>query len=163
MRDAVAEVLTQRARLDRGAGGAVALSLLLHGGLTALAVYAALHAAPPKAAAMVNIQFAKMPAAAAAAPRARTTTPVAKPLEPAKIEPPKPKIEEPKPVVEQPQPAKVEKNTVPLSPFGKSTKKGSETPAPAKPAPAPAAAPPLPGVATTTDVPVGGAGVTGLE
>jgi protein TonB len=162
MRDGVAEVLAQRARLDRGAGGAVALSLLLHGGLTALAVYAALHATPPKAASMVNIQFAKMPAAAPA-PRARTATPVAKPVEAPKIEPPKPKIEEPKPAIEQPKPAKVEKNTVPLSPFGKSTKKGSETPQPAKPAPAPAAAPPLPGVATTTDVPIGGAGVTGLE
>ena len=41
MRDGVADVLAQRATLDRGAGAGIALSLLLHGGLIALAVYAA--------------------------------------------------------------------------------------------------------------------------
>jgi TonB family protein len=160
MRDGVADVLAQRAALDRGAGLGVFLSLLLHGGLTAVGVYAALHASPPRAAQLVNIQF--MPTAASApAPAVK-----AKPVEaPKKIEEPKPVIEEPKPLAEKPAekpPVKPEKNTVPLSPFGRSTKRGSETPPVAKPAPTPpAATPPVPG--TTTDVPVGGSGVTGLE
>src|SRR5258705_7124693 len=119
MRDRVADVLDQRAALDRGAGSAVAVSLLLHVGLTACVVYAATHATPPKAVTMVSIRLAPMtPAVPAAAPK-----PIAKP----KIEEPKPKIEEPKPVVAK-TPPKPEKNTVPLSPFGRSTKKGSETP-----------------------------------
>jgi len=166
MRDAVAEILAQRAALDRGAGVAISFAVLLHAALGAIVVYAALHATPPKAATMVNIHFAPMPAAAPAPVRARTAAPVPKAVDTPRIEPPKPRIEEPKPVIETPKPAKVEKNTVPFSPFGKSTRKGSETPAPAKPAPAPpapAAAPGLPGVGTTTDVPIGGSGVTGLE
>jgi TonB family protein len=111
----------------------------------------------------VNIEFAPMPAAPAA--RAIARKPVApKPLETPKIEEPtpkaQPKIDEPKPVAPAP-PAKVEKNTVPLSPFGRSTRKGSETPPVAKPAPAPAPAPV--GGVTTAEVPLGGTGVTGLE
>lgn len=152
MRDGVADVLAQRVALDRGAGVGIVLSLLLHGGLIALAIYAATHASPPQVAQMVNIQFAKMPA-----------TPVTpKPFETSKIEEPKPKAEpkitEPKQAA--PTPVKIEKNTVPLSPFGRSTKKGSETPPVAKPA----AAPPAPAVGSTTaEVPIGGSGVTGLE
>jgi TonB family protein len=158
MQDRVADVLAQRAALDRGAGTAIAISLLLHAGLTGLAVYAALHAPAPREAKMVNIRLANVsPAPAPAAPVRKVAAEAPKPVP--KIEEPKPKIEEPKPVVEN-KPAKVEKNTVPLSPFGRSTKKGSETPPVAKPAEAPAA-PPVPG--TTTDVPVGGSGVTGLE
>ena len=160
MRDGVADVLAQRATLDRGAGAGIVLSLLLHGGLIALAVYAATHASPPKAAQMVNIQFAKMPGPTAAPAAARKPV-EPKPVEAPKIEEPKPKaepkIEEPKPAASTP--AKVEKGTVPLSPFGRSTKKGSETPPAAKPAAAPAA--PAPG--TTAEVPIGGSGVTGLE
>lgn len=169
MRDGVADVLAQRAALDRGAGLGVLLSLLLHGGLSAVGVYAALHASPPRTAQMVNIQFAPMPGPAAAPAIEKP-----KPAEPKKVEPPKPAIVEPKPRIEEPKPlaekppekppAKPEKNTVPLSPFGRSTKKGSETPPVAKPTPAPpaaAVAPPVPG--TTTDVPVGGSGITGLE
>jgi protein TonB len=79
---------------------------------------------------------------------------------PAKIAEPKPKIEEPKPVVEQPPP-KPEKNTVPLSPFGRSTKKGSETPAPAPPPPSTTT---MQGsTSTAPEIPIGGSGVTGLE
>ena len=164
MRDGVADVLAQRATLDRGAGAGIALSVLLHGGLIAIAVYAATHASPPKPAQMVNIQFAKMPGAPAVAPKPAVAR---KPVEAPKIEEPKPQAEpkipeptinEPKPVA--PAPAKVEKNTVPLSPFGRSTKKGSEAPPAAKPAPAPAV--PAPGT-TTAEVPIGGSGVTGLE
>ena len=162
MRDGVADVLAQRSALDRGAGAGVVLSVLLHGGLIALAVYAATHAPAPRAAQMVSIEFAKMPAAPAA-PVTRRKPVAPKPVEAPTIEEPKPKVEpkitEPKPVAATP-PAKVEKNTVPLSPFGRSTKKGSETPAAAKPAPAPPTVAPL---TSTADVPVGGSGVTGLE
>ncbi|HYO79511.1 MAG TPA: TonB family protein [Thermoanaerobaculia bacterium] len=168
MRDGVADVLAQRATLDRGPGAGLLISLLLHGGLTAALVYAATHATAPKPVGIVNIQFAGTPAAAtpAAAPRRaepKRATP-APPVPAPPVETPKaPRIDEPKPLAET-KPAVVEKNTVPLSPFGRSTKKGSETPEVAKPAatPAPpAAAPPVPG--TTTDVPVGGSGVTGFE
>ncbi len=162
MRDGVADVLAQRAALDRGAVAGFVVSLLLHGALTAVGVYAAMHATPPQAANMINIEFAKMPGPAAAPPPA-----VRKPATPVPAEAPVPKIEEPKPPkIEEPKAAAIEppkateKNTVPLSPFGQSTKKGSETPPAAKPAAAPVA-PAVPG--TTTDVPIGGSGVTGLE
>jgi TonB family protein len=158
MRDGVAEVLAQRAALDRGAATGVVLSLVLHAALIG-GVYAAMHHQAPASATMVNIQFAGAPAAPRSAPAVRAPEPVpAKPAEAPAIEEPKPVIEEPKPVAEKPA-ATPEKNTVPLSPFGRSTKKGSETPATVKPAEAPAA--PAPG--TTTDIPVGGSGVTGLE
>ena len=147
MHDRVADVLTQRAALDRGAGIGVALSLLLHGGLTALAVYAALHAPPSEKPTMVSIQFAKIPASTPAIRRAESPPRHKAP----KIEDVKPKIEQPKPE----PPKQPEKNTVPLSPFGRSTKKGAEEPAPAPPKPAAGPAAP--------DIPVGGAGVTGIE
>ena len=152
MQDRVADVLRQRAALDRGAGAGIAVSVALHAGIIALAVYAALHADPPRPATMVSIQFPGTPAPAITKPAAKRAAPAPK------IEEPKPKIEEPKPQVDQ-TPPKPEKNTVPLSPFGQSTKKGSETPAPAKPVPQPAA-----GVTSTApEVPIGGSGVTGLE
>jgi TonB family protein len=164
MQDRVAEVLAQRAHLDRGAGIGVVLSVILHAAIMGAAVYAALHASPPEAAKMVSIQFAKMPAAAPA-PAARERQPAAPPAVP-KVEEP-PKIVEPKPVVEQkPEtPKKPEKNTVPLSPFGQSNRKGSETPAPAKPAAVP---PPTANSQPPTGLPgpeiaVGGSGVTGIE
>jgi TonB family protein len=151
MQDRVAEVLAQRAALDRGAGTGVALSLLLHVGLTAFGVYAATHATTPKAATMVSIQLAPMPAMTPAKPAP------SKPVTP-KIEEPKPKIEEPKPIA-QSTPPKIEKNTVPLSPFGRSMKKGSETPPVTKPV---EAAPPA-ATSTAVEVPIGGSGVVGLE
>lgn len=156
MQDRVADVLAQRAALDRGAGVGVALSVLLHAGLTGLAIYSALHAPAPKPANMVNIQFAKLPAMTkpAEAPVKKVTAP--------KIEEPKPVIAEPAPVVTPPPsktpPPKPDKNTVPLSPFGQSTKKGSEAPA----APPPTANR-LPPTDTGPVVPVGGSGITGLE
>lgn len=164
MRDGVADVLAQRATLDRGAGIGIVLSLLLHGGLIALAIYAATHAKPPQSAQMVTIEFAKMPGPVATPAVSR------KPAEPKKIETPKieepkpksePRINEPKPAAPAP-PAKVEKNTVPLSPFGRSTKKGSENPPTATPTPAPPPAAPAIGT-TTAEVPTGGSGITGLE
>jgi TonB family protein len=151
MHDRVADVLTQRAALDRGAGAAVIASIAFHVALGGIAVYSALHARAPEPARMVSIQLAKMPAMqqpAAAKPRKAPAVP--------KIEEPKPKIEEPKPVVEK-TPPKPEKNRVPLSPFGKSTKKGSETP--------PATNNQQPATATSTapEIAIGGSGVTGLE
>ena len=151
MQDRVADVLTQRAALDRGAGAGVLVSILLHLALAGLAIYSATHATPPTPAKMVSIRM--MPSIQApAAPRraeARPTLP--------KIEEPKPVIEEPKPVVEKPVTKPPEKNTVPLSPFGRSTKKGSEVPAP----------PPTTNnqqpTTTAPEVAIGGSGITGLE
>jgi TonB family protein len=159
MRDAVADVLAQRATLDRGAGAGIALSIVLHGALTGFVVYGAMHATAPQPVGMVDIQFAKMPGPVAA-PAVQKKP---KPVEAPKIQEPTPKVEapkitEPKPAVPEP-PKKVDRNTVPFSPFGRSTKKGSETPPAAKPAAAPA---PATGT-TTAEVPIGGAGVTGLE
>lgn len=157
MQDRVADVLAQRASLERGAGAGIAMSVVLHGGIVALAVYAALRAPAPLPATMVNIRLAPMQQPAAKQPA--VTKPAPKPATP-KIEEPKPKLEEPKPepiVVPPPRPP--EKNTVPLSPFGRSTKKGSETPAvdptPAPPAPA--------ATSTAPEIAAGGSGVTGLE
>jgi protein TonB len=75
--------------------------------------------------------------------------PKPKPPEP-RIEPPKPKPEDVKPAIAKPVP-----NAVPLSPFGKSTKKGAENPVVQPPA----------GTSAQAGVPVpqGGSGVTGLE
>jgi TonB family protein len=144
MQDRVAEILEQRSALDRGLSGAVALSLVLHGAITAAAIYAALHGTAPKTASIVNIRFAPMQPAA---PPAKAAAPL-KPLQ------------EPRPVVQQPKPTpkpveKAPPKSVPLSPFGRSTKKGSDAALP----------PPAPSPATTAaaDVPVGGAGVVGLE
>ncbi|HYC93288.1 MAG TPA: TonB family protein, partial [Thermoanaerobaculia bacterium] len=72
---------------------------------------------------------------------------------------PKPVIEEPKPVVEKPVTKPPEKNTVPMSPFGQSTKKGSEAPAP----PRTSNQPPATATTTAPEVAIGGSGITGLE
>jgi TonB family protein len=70
----------------------------------------------------------------------------------------------PEPVAEAPKPVvKSEPKTVPLSPFGQSTKKGSEkAPTPHPPPPTPQVAA-KPGVVGGIDIPIGAAGVTGLE
>ena len=152
MRDRVADVLSQRAALDRGAGAGLIVAVALHAALAGAVVSRATHATAPTPAKMVSIQFAPMPPMQPANARRATPEPVAP-----KIEEPKPVIEEPKPVVEQPPPTPPEKNTVPLSPFGKSTKKGSETPAP------PATSNQQPATSTAPEVAVGGSGITGLE
>lgn len=141
MEDRVGEVLAQRAALDSGFAVGGILSLLLHGGLVAAAVYAATHAQVQAIAPVLNIRFAPIPAAAVSKPAA------AKPAAP-RIEPPKPQPL--KPVETRKAP---EKNTVPMSPFGRSAKKGSETPPP------PATPQPRNPVTTTT-TPIG---VTALE
>jgi len=145
MEDRVGDVLAQRAALHNGAGAGIALSLLLHGGLSALAIWAALHHAEAQTPRAIQIRLA--PVARASEPAAPV---VAKAQPVTKIEKPAPAVEAKPPIA----PPKPEKNTIPLSPFGKSTKKGSETAAPSVAVP-----PPAPAIA----VPVGGAGVVGLE
>jgi protein TonB len=157
MDDRVGELLAERARLGGGTAAGVAVSLLLHGSLTAAAVYAATHASAPQAVSAMNIQITAMPSRAPAAVAA-PATPVPAPPAP---KPEKLKIPEPVPEVPAPPAVKTTPKTVPFSPFGKSNRKGSETPA-AAPAPhAPPAAAAKPGV--SADIPVGGSGVTALE
>src|SRR5947208_17023217 len=128
MDDVVGEVLSQRKALDRGAGAGVALSLLLHGMITGAAVLAALRHTPEQSVSVIEIKLAKVPAPPQPAPQ-----PVVQPAPPT-----------PQPVA-KPAPPK----SVPLSNFGKSTKKGAE---------------PIPQPATgnaqlaTPDIPVGGTG-----
>jgi TonB family protein len=146
MRDAVAEVLAQRANIDRGGAAGLAVSIILHVSLTAVAVYAAIHQPAPRKVSTLNIRFARPSAPqpvvqSPAAPKPKPATP--------RIEPPKPEpIKPPEKTAKPP-----EKNTAPMSPFGKSSKKGSENPEPPKPTPQPAA----------PQVAAGQTGVTGLE
>jgi TonB family protein len=166
MHDRVGEILAARAAQPSGAAQAVALSVVLHGALTAAAIYGALHAPMPQAANVLNIHFTALPRAVSPARRTRPTEPPAKPLanpttKPAEPKPVAPKIVEPALPVPATTAAKPEPKSVPLSTFGRSTKKGSEHPAPPPPAPLPAA-PTATGIGVA-EVPVGGAGVTGLE
>ena len=150
MQDRVADVLAQRSALDRGGAGGVAMSLLLHGSATALVIYAAMHQPPPVPVSALKIRFASTPQRELSTP---LTAPVPKPAAP-RIEPPKP---EPLKPVESTKPP--EKNRVPMSPFGRSSQKGSENPVPPKPSPQAA-----PAATTGTGEPaVGQTGVTGLE
>jgi TonB family protein len=110
MDDRVAEVLGERAALGSGAAAGIAASILLHAALTAAAILGALRGSTPQSAGTMTIQFANA-----------ITAPAAKPQ-------PTPRLAEPTPVVEKPA-AKPEPKTVPLSNFGQSTKKGSESPA----------------------------------
>ena len=134
MHDAVGEILAQRKALDRGAGAGIALSIFVHGVITAAAVYAALRQPREESVPVVEIKFAKLPPAP--------------PTEDGRLKPAAPPVSQPKP---QPQPQPVvtqaPPKSVPLSPFGKSTKKGAEQPA------APVVAQPAP-----VDIPVGGTG-----
>ncbi|MEA2237952.1 MAG: periplasmic protein TonB [Thermoanaerobaculia bacterium] len=154
MHDRVAELLAERARIGGGAGGGIALSVLLHGSIAAAVIYAAMHASVPQQVSTLNIQFAQV-----ASPQ-----PVTAPTPPPAAAPVAPKLKIPEPVAEAPKPiAKAEPKTVPFSNFGKSAKKGSEKP----PAPVPHAAPPTPapaiGIASNIDIPTGATGVTGLD
>jgi TonB family protein len=154
MDDRVGDLLAERARLGGGAGPGIAVSILLHGSIAAAVVYAAMHATAPQQMSTLKIQFAN-PATVSVPTPIVPAAPQA--LPPKKLAIPEPVAEPPKPVV------KSEPKTVPLSSFGKSTKKGSETP------PAPHPQPPTPqiaskpGVVGGTDIPVGGTGVTGIE
>jgi TonB family protein len=150
VQDRVAEVLAQRAAIERGPAAGIVLSVLLHGGITALAVYAALHAKAPQVANVLTIKFAPSVApeiVPANAPKPKAAAPV---------------IHEPVPVVEAPKtPVKPEpvKNTAPPSPFGKSNKKAGPAPLP-PPAPAPAA---TSTEAAVPNIAAGTSGVAGIE
>jgi protein TonB len=153
MDDRIGDLLAERTRLGGNAAGGVALSVLLHGVLAAGIVYGAMHAAAPQEVSTLNIKFAPMPSVP---PTVVTSQPIAPPVA-KKVTIPEPVAEAPKPVM------KSEPKTVPLSNFGRSSKKGSETP----PAPTPRTPPPIPqtkpGVVGGIDIPIGSAGVTGIE
>ncbi len=139
MDDHVGDILARRAMLDRGAGAAIFVSVIFHGILSALAVWSAWHATTQQAPSIMTIRFAK-PAPVA------EMTPAAPAVTAAPVQPAAPKA------VEKPKPAP---KAVPMSPFGKSTKKGREEAPRAVPASLPAA--------PAQEVPVGGSGVTALE
>ena len=148
MHDPVADVLVERSATGNGLAGAVALSLILHAGGGAIAIYTAMRRPAPVPVSTLNIRLTSprsapaVPAAKPAAPRIQEPAPrPAKPLEKKAAEPPA-------------------KNTVPLSAFGKSSKKGADVPAPPPPPPPPAS---LPSSTDPGSVGIGEAGVTGLE
>ena len=161
MDDAVAEVLVARQKLAGSEITGVAGSLLLHLLLFCAVVVAASRHPQPMAARFIAIKFASLPPSPAAPARLRS---VDRP--PA---PPPPKIEQPKieqPIVEsaKPLPPKsVSSKTVPLSVFGKSTKRGEEKQGLA-PAVAPSPAASTSRSTSSAAVPaIGSAGVSGLE
>ncbi len=148
MDDRVGDLLAQRATLDAGRLPAILISLAMHGGISAIAIYSAIHATVPANVSVLNIRFAgpverQAPSPAVPTPQARAPVPPREPKQP-RIEAPKPRVEDVKPSSSKPVP-----NAVPLSPFGKSPKQGAENPVAQPPA-----APP---------VPHGGSGITGLE
>jgi len=153
MQDRVGELLAERARLGGGTAAGIAVSMILHASLAAGIIYAAMHAAAPQEVSTLSIKFAPMPQKVIAKP----ITPAAPPAVAKKVSIPEPIAEVPKPIV------KSEPKTVPFSPFGKSTKKGSETPPAPHPQPAAPQAAAKPGVVGGVDIPIGSAGVTGIE
>jgi TonB family protein len=153
MDDRIGDLLAERAHLGGNPAGGIAISVLLHGALAAGIIYAAMHAAAPQEVSTLSIRFAPMPSVA---PAAITSKPIAPPA-PKKLSIPEPVAEAPKPVV------KSEPKTVPLSNFGRSTKKGSETPPAPHPQPATPQIAAKPGVVGGIDIPIGSAGVTGIE
>lgn len=112
--------------MESGAAAAVILSILAHAGLSALGVWAAWHHTTTQMPSVMNIQFAKIPAAVprveAAAPpavRRKAAAPIAKPV--------------------APTPQKITK-PVEASPFGRSPKPATEVPPVVAAAPAPVTA-----------------------
>jgi TonB family protein len=154
MDDRIGDLLAERTRLGGNAAGGIAISVLFHGALAAGIIYGAMHAAAPQEVSTLNIKFAPMPSVAAPAV---TTQPIAPPQVPPPVAK---KLTIPEPVAEPAKPVvKSEPKTVPLSNFGRSSKKGSETP----PAPTPHTQPPTPHTVAGVDIPIGSAGVTGIE
>ena len=143
MRDPVADVLNERIRMEGGAAGAVALSVLLHGGISALAIWAALHQPAIQVPKTIMIRFAQ--AQPAAAPVESVSQPAAPPAAPALEPVVKPAPPPPTPAVVAAKPAA---KPVEASPFGKSPKKETAAP-PVAAAPAPAVGAP----ATTSTQP----------
>ncbi|HEV7485575.1 MAG TPA: TonB family protein [Thermoanaerobaculia bacterium] len=158
MDDRIGDLLAERAHLGGNPAGGIAVSMLLHGALAAGIIYAAMHAVAPQEVSTLNIKFVPLGVGSGES-GVVAKTPIAPPLAPApkKLSIPEPVAEPVKPVV------KSEPKTVPFSAFGKSPKKGSETPT------TPHTQPPTPQVATKPgvvggiDIPIGSAGVTGIE
>src|SRR5437660_3247553 len=132
MDDRIGDLLAERTRLGGNAVGGIAVSVLLHGALAAGIVYAAMHAAAPQEVSTLNIRFAPAAGVGSGVSGVVAPPPVVPPPAPKKMTIPEPAAEPPK-AVERSEP-----KTVPFSAFGKSPKKGSETP------PAPTPHPPLP-------------------
>jgi TonB family protein len=154
MEDRIGDLLAERARLGGNPAAGIVISILVHGSIAAGVIYAAMHAAAPQEMSTLNIRFAP---ATAAPPTPIAPTPPPPAPAPKHHTIPAPVPEPPKHVVQSaPEP-------VPLSPFGQSSKKGSEKP------PAPHPPPPTPqiaaksGVVGGADIPIGTAGVTGIE
>jgi protein TonB len=155
MHDRVGELLAERARLSGGAGGGIALSILLHGSIAAAIVYTAMHATAPQQVSTLSIRFAPVPAIQQPAMPAPT---------PHAPQPTPPKVKIPEPVAEAPKPvAKPIPKSVPFSPFGQSPKKGSDKPPAPVSTPTPTPHPPLPTPGVSNDIPLGATGVTGLD
>jgi outer membrane biosynthesis protein TonB len=142
MDDPVADILTQRASMESGVAAAVVLSLIAHGALSALAIWAAWHHTAPQTPAVMMIKFAHPMEDS----RPRLSPAAA---QPAVVQQPAKKIEVPvaKPVAKP----------VAASPYGKSLKKATP--------PAPVVAPVATSTQTSTQpqIAVGGTGVAGLE
>jgi TonB family protein len=151
MEDRIGDLLAERAHLGGNPAAGIAVAVLLHGALAAGIIYGAMHAAAPQEVSTLNIKFVA-PAAGVVAEKPVVAPPIAPPA-PKKLSIPEPVAEPVKPV------AKSEPKTVPLSNFGRSTKKGSETPS----APTPHTQPPTPQTVGGVDIPIGSTGVTGIE
>jgi TonB family protein len=158
MDDRIGDLLAERTRLGGNAAGGIAVSVLFHGALAAGIIYGAMHAAAPQEVSTLSIKFAP-----AAGVGSRGSGVVEKTVPPPQPPPVAKKLTIPEPVAEPAKPvAKSEPKTVPLSNFGRSSKKGSETPqAPTPHTPLPT--PQAPGVVGGKDIPIGSAGVTGIE
>ena len=161
MDDRVADILVARQKLAGSEIAGVAGSLLLHLLIVCAAVLAANRQPRAVAVPVLSIHFAPLPAAPAIVARPKRA-PVPS------LAPPAPKIEQPRieqPIVEtaKPLPARpLSTKTVPLSPFGKSTKKGEEKQGLA-PAVTPSPAGSTPSTTAATVPAIGSAGVSGLE
>lgn len=150
MHDRVSDVLRDRAGLASNVPAAIALSMILHVAAGGIALFMAQRRTIPAAATVLNIRLAAPVAAPSPASVPRRT----------RIEEPKPKAPEPLvPAVPQPV-AAPDPKTVPLSPFGRSDRKGSEKPPAATPPAAPSVSE---GGITAASIPVGGTGVTAIE
>jgi len=154
MRDRVGELLAERARVGGGAGGGIALSILLHGSIAAAVVYAAMHATAPQQVSTLSIRFAPTPAIQEPVTAKPTASHLASHT--SKTQDSRTGRRSSKPRRE------TDSEERPFSPFGQSTKKGSDKPLRSSPTPHP---PPrtIHSAVGTIDIPVGATGVTGLD
>src|SRR5512144_2581095 len=100
MQDNVGDVLAQRATMRSGAAIGIALSLLLHGALSSLAIWAALHHAAAETPRVIDIRLA--PVARVSAPVTAATKPAASTVKAPPTQMEKPVVETKKPIVTKP-------------------------------------------------------------